>query len=199
MGIKNGSIHKRAGIRGTKVDIGLCADLGAPVVATTNRLVTVVDWENGSLTIANQPDVPRNPTCTLTDANSSVTAGTITFNGKGPEGDIISEVATAAQARAGFTGVKMFAHVTSIVIAGSVGQQAATDTVVAGVGNVVALPSPIEAASQVRHVFLAAVRIAAPVVAVGRYKSGVNVSASTYDGTKQLRVWYSPGLASSTR
>lgn len=197
--IKDRNVHSRAGIKGSKVALGVVAHLGAPIVATANRIVTSVDWANGSLAIANQPDTPRNVTCTLTDANASVTAGTITVTGRDPEGNLITEVITAAQARAGFVGTKIFASITSVVIAGSVGQQAGVDVVVVGVGTVIGLPSSIVETSQVKHVFLAGVRQAAPVLSAGQGRSGVNVSAGVYDGTKQLRVHYNVGLAATTR
>lgn len=197
--IKDRNIHSRAGIRGSKLDIGLAADLGAPIVATTNRIVVSVDWASATLTIANQPDTPRNVTCTLTDANSSVTAGTLTVLGLDPEGNVISEVITFTQARAGFTGTKMFASVTSVIIANAAGGTPATDVVVVGVGNVIALPSSIAATSQVKHTYLASVRQATPTIVAGQSKSGVNASSGTYDGAKQLRVYYTPGLKATTR
>jgi hypothetical protein len=197
--IKDRNIHSRAGIGGSKVALGVAAHLGAPIIATTNRITALVDWANGALAIAAQPDVPRNITCTLTDANASVTAGTLTVTGLDPEGNVVVEVITAAQARAVFAGTKIFASVTSVVIAGSVGQQAAIDQVIVGVGNVIGLPSTIQATSQVKHVYLAGVRQATPVITAGRQRSGVNASAGTYDGAKQLRVHYNTGLSAATR
>lgn len=199
MALKDRNIHSRAGIQGKKLFLGLVAHLGAPIVATTNRIVAAVDYANATHTIAAQPDTPRNLTGTLTDANNSVTAGVTTITGKDPEGNTIVEAPTFAQLRAGWTGTKVFAQVTSVVTTGAVGGAPGVDTFVIGVGNVIGLPSSIEAAAQVRHVFLAGTRVAAPVIAVGKNKSGVDVSASTYDGAKALRVYYTPGQAAANK
>lgn len=201
MGMKNSGVHKRSGIRGSKLDIGLVADLGAPIIATVNTIVASVAFANGSLTIANQPDVPRNLTGTLTDADVSVTAGIATITYIDAEGVQRVEVVTFAQLRAVWAGTRIVGRVVSIVVSGMVGGTGA-DVVVFGTGNKIGLPSPIEAAAQVRHVYLgdgATSRIAAPVIAVGPLSSAVDVSAQTYNGIKRLRVNYSPGLASSTR
>lgn len=202
MPVKDSAVHPRAGIRGAKISVGLVADLGAPIVATVNTIVASRDFANATATIAAQPDVPRNLTGTLTDANSSVTAGIATITYLDPEGVQRVEVVTFAQLGAVWAGTRIVAFVQSIVMSGVVGNLGGTDVVVFGVGIKIGLPSPIAAASQVRHVYLgdgAASRIAAPVISVGLLSSAVDVSASTYNGVKRLRVNYSPGLASSTR
>ena len=55
--------------------------LGAPILADDDRIVTSADWADGALTIAAHPDVPRNITITVTDANASITGGTCTVVG----------------------------------------------------------------------------------------------------------------------
>lgn len=169
------------------------AYLGDPIVATNNRIVSSVDFANGTLSIAAQPDCPRNLTVTLTDANSSVTAGTVTITGLSCSGETITEVCTAAQARTGFVGTRIFASVTSVVIAAAAGATAGTDVIVVGVGSVIGLPSPIVAAGAVKHVYLGGVRIASPTIATGQYNSGVNASSGTYNGSKGMIVYYAPG------
>lgn len=201
MGLKNSNVHKRSGIRGSKLDVGIVADLGAPLAVVTNHVVASVAFANGSLTIAAQPDVPRNLTGTLTDGDTSVTAGIATITYIDPEGVQRVRVVTFAQLRAGWAGTDIVGKVVSIVVSAMVGGTGA-DVVVFGIGLKIGLPSPIEAASQVRHVYLgdgAASRIASPVIVTGLLSSAVDVSASTYNGIKRLRVNYSPGLAASTR
>lgn len=199
MTMKNIGIHKRAGIRASKLDDSRCETLGAPIAALANRIVAAADFVNSTLTIAAQPDCPRNLTGTLTDANSSVTAGIATVTYVDIEGVQRTEVLTFTQLKAGWTGTRIVARVVSIIITAAVGGAPGTDTVVFGVGNVIGLPNPIESSSQVRHVYLDGTRIASPTIVTGALKSGVDVSGSTYNGTKLLRVWYTPGLASSTR
>lgn len=170
----------------------VAAHLGAPIVATANRIVTSTDFANGAMTIAAQPDTPRNLTATLTDANSSVTAGTLTINGLDPQGNAVQEVVGFAALRAGWTGTKIFASVTSLAIAGVAGATAGTDVIVVGVGSTIGLPSNIVGTQAIKHVYLGGARIAVPVVASGDQTSGVDASAATYNGSKALQVYYSP-------
>lgn len=166
--------------------------LGAPIVATANRIATSADFANGAPAIAAQPDTPRNLTATLTDANASVTAGTLTITGLDPQGNAVTESVGFAALRTGWIGTKIFASVTALAIAGVVGATAGTDVVVMGVGSVIGLANPIQGSQAVKHVYLGGTRIAAPTIAVGAQSSGVDVSASTYNGTKDLFVFYSP-------
>lgn len=170
----------------------LSAYLGNPIAADDDRIVTSTDFATGNLAVAAQPDTPRNLTVNLTDANSSVSAGTLTITGKSPDGTTITESCTYAQARTGYVGTRIFASVTSVAIASAAGGAAGVDVVIVGVGNVIGLPSPIEASAAVKHVYLGGTRVASPTIATGKYNSGVNVSASTYNGTKTLQVLYSP-------
>lgn len=167
--------------------------LGAPVVADPDRIVTAVDWGDGTLTIAAQPDVPRNVTVALTDANNSITDGTMTITGTNIHGTVVTETVTFTQAKAGFTGSRIFAVISSVEIAdtdGTVG--AGVDQLTVGIGNVIGLPSPISASAAVKHVYLGGTRVASPTIATGAINSGVNVAAATYNGSKALDVYYCP-------
>jgi len=168
------------------------AYLGAPVVADPDRIVTSAPYDNGTLTIAAQPDTPRNITVTVTDANASITAGILTVTGVDPMGNAVVEVMDITDGLT-FTGTKMFGSVTSAVITDEVGSQASTtDVIVIGVGNRIALPQDIVGSQAVKHVYLGGARVAAPVVTAGPQISSVDVSAATYNGTKALQVIYSP-------
>lgn len=114
-------------------------DLDTPTIAaTTNRIVTSVNLTNVALTIAAQPDVPRNLTGTVTDTTPSVVAGTVTFVGTDINGAALTEVWNFATALT-FTGTKLFATVTSATVAAaSVLGGAGDETIVVGVGSVVA-------------------------------------------------------------
>lgn len=168
--------------------------LGAPVVADPDRIVVSRAFEDATATIAAQPDVPRNLTVTVTDGDESITAGIVTVTGLDPQGRTIAEVMDVADGLT-FTGNKIFAVVSSVVISAVAGSDAgATDVIVVGVGNVIGLPSPIDVAAAVKHVYLGGARVASPVIARGPSSSGVDVSAQTYNGSKDLVVFYAPGF-----
>lgn len=171
------------------------SSLGAPVVADPDRVVASAAWGNGPLAISAQPDIPRNITANLVDANNSITAGVLAITGLTPQGETVTELCDVAAAKAGYVGKLMFAHITSIAITGTTGTvDALNDLLTVGVGNVIGLPSPINVAEAVKHVFLGGARVASPVVVRGPHSSGVDASAATYDGTKELVVFYSPGF-----
>lgn len=113
-------------------------DLDTPTeVADTNQVVVSVDWADGALALAAQPDVPRNLTSTLTDGDTSC-SGTLTFVGLDVDGNALTDAVTAAQARAGWTGTNVYASVTSATISSASGCGAGADTVVVGTGSTVA-------------------------------------------------------------
>jgi len=168
--------------------------LMAPELADTDGIVTSTNWANGPLTIAGQPDVARNITAVLTDTNNSCT-GLLTITGVDPAGRPVVEVMRPNGAGAGktLTGTKIFAQVTSCVLSGCAGGTPSTDVVVIGYGNVVGLPSDIQATTAVKSVYLGDTRQASPTIKLGTSTSGVDASAGTYDGTKPLVVVYNTG------
>lgn len=165
----------------------ISAFLGQPVVADTDRIVVSCDWATGALSIAAQPDCPRNVTATLTDADNSCT-GTLTIAGEDPDGQPITETMTPDGAGGGktLTGTKMFAKITSVAITNAAGGTPSTDVVVVGVGNKIGLPVNITRSLAVVHVFLGGARQASPTIATGASTSSVDASAGTYDGAKVL-------------
>ena len=167
--------------------------LGLPIVATTDRVVADVLIANGALTVAAQPDLPRNLTVTMTDADSGVTAGDVTVVGTDKDGNAVTEVFTVANAGGTqtLTGTKLFASVTSATAANFAGN-AAGDNIKVGVGDLIALPFDINNTSAVKHVYLGGVRIAAPTVAVGLYSS-IDASSGTYNGAKALHALINAG------
>ena len=166
--------------------------MGLPIAADADRIVTTVDWADGTLTIAAQPDTPRNITIELTDADDSVT-GLITVTGKDCDGDVVEETMAPDGEGGGktLTGTKMFAQITSVVISNTAGATT-DDEVVVGVGNKIALPEDILATAAVRHVFLGGVRQASPTVTTGASTSSVDASAGTYNGSKAMVAYVQP-------
>lgn len=162
--------------------------LGAPILADVDRIVTSVDWKDSTLSIAAQPDVPRNVTATLTDANDSV-SGVLTIIGTDIRGRTITEVMTVALGVGKvLTGTKIFASITSAIITGSSGELNGTDVVTVGVGNVIGTPMDLDSVATVRHSYLGGTRLTA-TVATGVSLSGIDASAGTYDGSKMLHVF----------
>jgi len=163
--------------------------MGAPVLADVDRIVVSVDWADGALVIAAQPDVPRNVTATLTDADNSV-SGVLTIVGKDCRGRTITEVQTVVLGVGkAFVGTKIFASITSITITGTSGATPSTDVVTVGVGDVIGTPMDLDADATVHHTYLGGTRIASPVLATGVSTSGINASAGTYNGAKMLQAF----------
>ena len=166
--------------------------MGAPVVADDNRIVTSEDWDDGALTIAAQPDVPRNLTVDVTDADASVTGGVLSFIGEDPMGRPITEVMDIADALA-WVGEKIFAKVTSATISATTGTPATgTDLVIVGVGNVIGIPWDMGVTSEVAHVYLGGTRLTPDAIAVGVSTSGIDTNGGTYDGSKLMQAFVKP-------
>lgn len=169
------------------------ADLAAPVVADPDRIVTASQIADGTEAIAAQPDVPRNLTGLLVDANDSVTS-TVTMKGRDMAGRAVQEVMEIALGTGkSFTGTQIFAVVDSVVVTNTSGS-AAGDNLTVGVGNVIGLPKPIAGVGAVKHTYLGAGVLVTPdAVAFGDLSSGVDASGATYNGTKVMKVAYRPG------
>jgi hypothetical protein len=167
-------------------------NVGAPIAASANRIVASRAFENATATIAAQPDVPRNVTITITDANTSITAGVVTVTGITPQGRVVSEVFNVTGGLTQ-TGRTIFAHVNSVVISGVEGSAGGTtDVIVVGVGNRIGLAAPIDTSKAVANVFLGGARVSSPVVYGGEKSTAIDASAATYNGTKELVVYYNP-------
>lgn len=177
-----------------KINAVVAANVGAPILLDDNRVVTIIDWADGTLSLDAQPDVPRNITILLTDADNSVT-GTMTVTGKDTEGASVVETMSPDGLGAGkaLTGTKIFAQVDSVVITATAGATGGVDQVIVGVGNIIGLPTDIKATSAVNHVYLGGIRQTSPTVSIADQTSGVDASAGTYDGSKDLIIWYNLG------
>ena len=170
--------------------------MGAPILADVDRIVTSQDWEDIALTIAAQPDVPRNVTATLTDANDSV-SGVLTIVGTDIRGRTITEVMTVALGVGkAFVGTKIFASITSATITGSSGELNGTDVVTVGVGNVIGTAMDLDSTAVVRCAYLGGTKLT-PTLTTGESTSGLDASAGTYDGSKMLHAFIQPARTTS--
>lgn len=184
-------------VTAAKTDFVVSAFLGAPAVADTETYLADTTIINGTVAAADYalasavPDMPRNITITVTDGDTSISAGTIVVTGEDLNGNTISETLDLSSALT-LTGTKIFAEVTNIEVSGLVGN-GGTDNIKVGTGDVIGLPSDIQATSAVRKVFFDGAIETSPTLSAGDNLSGVDVSASTYDATKLLYVMYNVG------
>lgn len=163
--------------------------LGAPIVATTNRIVTSTNMKVGSYTIAAQPDVPRNITVTATTvATGADTPGTIVVTGTDNLDAVITETIVPSQGST-VAGTKAFKTVTSVVGAGWV-IAGGNDTIVVGVGNLIGLPVTLTPATGYAITSLSGTLAhSATTGGATRALSTVDASGGTYNGTKVLTVY----------
>jgi len=114
-----------------------------PAAPGTTAIVAQADIANGVATIAAQPTWPCKVQFKMTDANSSVTAGTATIVYTDVWGVTRTEVWNLAnQGTKTFKTTWAVAKVTSITIAGLVGNLAGTDKMEAGPTAELGLPAP---------------------------------------------------------
>jgi hypothetical protein len=164
--------------------------LGAPILADVDRIVAALDpVADGALTVAAQPDVPRNITMTIVDANAS-SSGVCTVKGLDMAGLALTEVFTWAAAGTQ-TGTGLFATVTSAVVSGVAGA-AAGDTISVGVGNRIAMPKQIATEGAIKLATFGAVPITPDAIGLTP-ASYVDANGATYDGSSELKIAYKPG------
>lgn len=123
-----------------------------PIVAAANAAactyvtdVALSGLTAGALTIAAQPGYPRTIRGILTDANASITGGTVTIFGLDQNGEGISDVLTFTAAGT-VNGVKAFSKITSATWALTGGTVTASDDKIAlGAGPALGLRAAPEA------------------------------------------------------
>jgi hypothetical protein len=168
--------------------------MGLPVVADVNRYLAAELWADGSKAILAQPDTPRNITIALTDADNSC-RGTLTITGEDCDGETITEVLTPNGTVGAKTlvGTKVFAKITTMVIANASGATPVDDVVDVGCGNKIGLPYSIPSSQSVRHVFFGATRVPDAVVYTGASAGSIDITASqTMDGATALWAFVQP-------
>lgn len=168
-------------------------NLGAPVVADVDRIVTTTNMVNSTYTIAAQPDVPRNITVTATAVDTADTMGTITIDGTDYQDNVIQEVITPA-AGSTVAGALAFKTVTAVTGAGWAidGVEASNDTITVGVGNELGLPLALDLTTEMMLGILGTA-ITAHNPTVGDpatiSETTIDMSAGTYDGSKEALIF----------
>lgn len=166
---------------------GRLYNLGAPIVATANYIVTLANMKVGAYTIAHQPDVARCVTVThATVATGTDTLGTITVVGLNSKGKLVTEVITPV-ADTLVAGLTAFASIISITGAGWV-IAGGNDTIIIGVGTTLGIPMDISS-SYAMIAWVNNVLIAPTVVQNAHVeKCTVDVSSGTYNGSNKVMV-----------
>jgi len=171
-------------------------DLGAPALASANRIVASTAMAVGTYTIANATSadsLPRNVTVTSTATSTADTQGTVTITGTNVEGTTITEDIVPVTATT-VAGNKAFATVTSVTHAGWVVNTGA-DLITVGFGNKVGLPANIDngpfaytGTAEIITLLLGGVAIApnATYSSSDISQDTVDGSAGTYNGTKRM-------------
>jgi hypothetical protein len=163
------------------------ANAGASTIVTEVAISTLT---LGALTIAAQPDYPRNLRVFITDANSTVTGGTVTVVGQDQNGEPITEVFTLSTAAAAttITGTLAFSKVVSAtwaLVGGTV--TASDDTVAIGIGAAMGLAAAPGAVYQrlIKATFYGGDEAGTFSATYGTY-----TPAGTLNGAKPLEVLF---------
>jgi len=170
-------------------DLVSLVNLGTPVVADVDRIVTSANMKVGAYTVAAQPDVPRNITATRTVVGDADTPGTLLITGTSVEDKVITETITVGAHGVTVAGVKAFKTVTSVVGAGWV-IATDNDTITVGVGGVLGLPALVVAAADILLGVLGTTITAHTPLAGGTAEgTTIDMSAGTYDGSKAAMIF----------
>ena len=170
--------------------VAVLYNLGTPVVADVDRIVTTTNMIVGAYTVAAQPDVPRNITVTATAVGAADTMGTVTIAGTNYADEAITEELTPA-AGSTVAGTKAFKTVTTVTGAGWVINEG-NDTITVGVGTEIGCHVTADAATDIMLGILGVTvtahnpTVSDPVTLEG---STVDMSAGTYDGSKAVLVF----------
>jgi hypothetical protein len=112
----------------------------APIAADLTTIVAALDpVADGALTIAAQPDFPRKLQVRIVDANSSISAGTVTLVGVGARGQALNQAIPLTGGTQTVITTDAFATLTSATVASTAGA-AGGDTI--GIGPAAALGLP---------------------------------------------------------
>lgn len=159
-----------------------------PKTADTTSVVATVNLTNTTLTLATQPDYPRNVVITIVDTTPSITVGTVTVTGTLADGSTAqTEVFNCAAGAGTYTGAKAFAKITSIVTTSFATLGGAGDeTIAVGVGTKLGLSFRGTLVS----VFKACVDNADETVGTVSTTYGTIIPTSVPNGTRVYDFYY---------
>jgi hypothetical protein len=167
------------------------ARFSAPIAAELISIVADVAMSNVALTIAAQPDYPRKLRVRITDADSSVSAGTVTIVGKDQNGTAVSEVVTLTGGTATKVTTKAYSHVTSATVASLAGNTG-SDHISIGVDTALGLPTGPGFTGFAVH--KANAQNADEAVGTVDATAGTVVPTTAADGAKNFEFWYTANV-----
>jgi hypothetical protein len=163
-----------------------------PLAAELISIVADVALSNVALTIASQPNVPCKLQVRITDADSSVSAGTCTIVGTNAAGEAVTQVIPITGGTRTVITDDAYARVTSITVAALAGHTGA-DKIGVGVG--VALGLPIPAGATGVGVYKATVDYADEAVGTVDTTARTIAPTTAANGTHDYEFWYKYTLA----
>jgi hypothetical protein len=168
-------------------------NLGAPILADVDRIVTTANMRVGTYTIAASPDIPRNITVTHTQVGGVTdTLGTIDFVGTDIDDNALTETITPLDATIA-VGTKAFKTITSATGVGWV-IDTVEDTITIGVGDELGLPVSLASTDNMLIAWADAAFVAVSGTVAGTptvAETTIDMSAATYDASKVCRVFVS--------
>jgi hypothetical protein len=161
-------------------------DLGTPLLADDDKIVTSTNMKVGTYTVAAQPDVPRNITVKRTAVGAADTGGTIVVAGTNYNDAVISETFTVGADGVTVTGAKAFKTVTSVTGAGWVIGEG-NDTIIVGIGALLGMYHVLKTTADIPLGIVNTTIIPAPTVAAAGTIEGstVDLSSGTFNGSKK--------------
>lgn len=165
----------------------------APVIADVDAFFVAVLPVAGawaSVTIAAQPDVPRNVTFLVTDGDSGITSGYLEITGTDSQGRALQETITfGGGGTATVTGLYAFKTITSAryIVAGVV---SGADRVQGGYGNTLGLPYAIASISDIKNRWVSVTGAGVGTLSIPGGTHGVWIvsAADAPDGTNRYYV-----------
>lgn len=167
-------------------------DLGAPVLADADRIVTSIAMKVGAYALAAQPDICRNLTLVRTVVGGADTPGIIRVSGTDFYDAAVQEDIIPGAHGVTVVGVVCFKTITAIDgIGWVIDAPAGEDTIVIGVGNLLGIPyGVIPAVTNAALGILGVAVVASGINVTSPFYSRrfVDMSGSTYDGSKHAYI-----------
>ena len=165
-----------------------------PAAPGTTDIVNTANLTNTALTIAAQPDVPRNVVVTVVDTTPGITAGVVTITGKNVLGNTVIEVIDCAAGAGTYTGNHAFATITSVVTSNfTVLGGAGDETIAVGSGGKLGLP-----VRYLKAVVKACVDGADETVGTVSTTYNTITPTTAANGTRDFDFWYTHYVMGNT-
>jgi hypothetical protein len=154
-----------------------------------DNIVAPVLPADGPIVFAVHPDWPRKLQLDIIDADSSISAGTVTLAGIDQNGTAISEAFSLTGGTKNLTTAKAFASLTSVVVAGCVGA-VAPDTISIGITDALGLVSQQIPASSGYVVYLEYLNGTLEAIGTVDAVAGTIVPSTHPNGVHNYRFFY---------